>query len=131
MKFFKHLTSALVLSTTFFSFGVNSQGVIMEKAKMITSKTYSVKILANGLDVSATSPVVSVKYNEDGSGSRFLRDGKSITGQWRFLNPQQTQIEVTGPEGISRWVIVELTDKIYRKVNMDTGVEFIHLPKAP
>jgi hypothetical protein len=73
-------------------------------------------------------PIASVKYNANGSGSRTLKTGQVVSGTWRFTNPQQTQMEVVGPDGTSRWVIVELNDRIYRKVNMDTGVEFIHRP---
>jgi hypothetical protein len=38
---------------------------------------------------------------------------------------------VHGPEGTSRWVIIEINERIYRKANMDTGVEFVHLPRQP
>jgi hypothetical protein len=106
-----------------------TQGTTMDRTALITQKSFDVKILANGVDVSARSPVTQVKYNVDGTGTRTLRDGTTITGSWKFLNQQQTQIEVAGPEGTSRWVVTELTDKIYRKSNIDTGVEFIHLPK--
>lgn len=102
----------------------------MDRTLLITRHAFDVQIIANGKDITAKSPVVQVKYNEDGSGSRVLRDGQTQSGQWRFLNPEQTQIEVQGPEGTSRWVITELNERIYRKVNIDTGVEFIHLPKA-
>jgi hypothetical protein len=109
----------------------HAQGVPMDKTELITRQPFDVKIMANGRDVTATSPVVQVKYNADGSGTRLLRDGKSISGSWRYINPQQTQIEVQGPEGSSRWVVIELNERIYRKANLDTGVEFIHLPKTP
>lgn len=102
----------------------------MDRTALITSRPFDVKIVANGFDVSAKSPVVSVKYNADGSGTRSLRDGGQIVGRWQFMNPEQTKIEVQGPEGTSRWIIVELNERIYRKVNLDTGVEFIHVPKA-
>jgi hypothetical protein len=107
----------------------HTQGTTMDRTALITQKSFDVKILANGIDVSDKSPVTQVKYNADGTGMRTLRDGKTMTGSWKFINPQQTQIEVIGPEGTSRWVVMELTDKIYRKANIDTGVEFIHLPK--
>jgi hypothetical protein len=97
---------------------------------LITNRPFDVKVMANGHDITDKTPVVSVQYNTDGSGSRLLRNGQSVTGTWRFLNPQHTQIEVQGPEGSSRWVILELNDRIYRKANMDTGVEFIHTPRA-
>jgi hypothetical protein len=106
-----------------------TQGTAMDRTALITQKSFDVKVLANGVDVTSRSPVTQVKYNADGTGTRTLRDGTTITGSWKYLNQQQTQIEVTGPEGVSRWVVIELSDKIYRKANMDTGVEFIHLPK--
>ena len=101
----------------------------MDRTTLITRQPFDVKIVAGGVDVTAKSPVSSVKYNADGSGSRTLRDGKTVTGTWRFINPEQTQVEVQGPEGSSRWVITELNERIYRKVNIDTGVEFIHVPR--
>jgi hypothetical protein len=100
----------------------------MDRTHLITSRPFDVKVMANGVDVTSRSPVISVKYNADGSGTRTLREGKTIDGQWKFLNAAQTQIEVQGPEGASRWVIIELNERIYRKANIDTGVEFVHLP---
>jgi hypothetical protein len=104
-------------------------GIAIDRTALITRQAFDVKIVANGIDVTEKSPIKSVKYNSDGTGSRTLRDGSVVTGRWHFINPEQTQVEVVGPEGTSRWVIVELNEHIYRKVNMDTGVEFIHLPK--
>jgi hypothetical protein len=100
----------------------------VDRTRLITRQPFTVQIRVNGLDVTASSPVVEVRYEADGGGSRKLRDGALVRGRWRFVNPQQTQIEVEGPEGTSRWVIVELDDHVYRKVNIDTGVEFIHRP---
>jgi hypothetical protein len=119
------LTASAVFPLT-----THAQGVPMDRTALITTRPFDVKIVANGFDVSAKSPVVSVKYNADGSGTRSLRDGGQIVGRWQFMNPEQTKIEVQGPEGTSRWIIVELNERIYRKVNLDTGVEFIHVPKA-
>lgn len=100
----------------------------MNRTQLISARPYAVKILAGGADVTHTSPVVRVKYDADGSGTRILRDGTTVAGHWRFSNPEQTQIEVEGPEGKSRWVVLELNEQRYRKANIDTGVEFIHLP---
>jgi hypothetical protein len=102
----------------------------MDRIALITAQPFDVRILANGRDISDKSPVVQVRYHADGSGSRTLRDGSVVSGRWQFLNPQQTQIQVDGPEGRSRWVVVELSDRLYRKVDIDTGVEFIHVPQA-
>lgn len=108
-----------------------AQPAAPDPARIVTAQPYAVRILANGADVSARSPIAVVRYNPDGSGWRRLRDGSVQTaGQWRFLNPARTQIEVAAPEGVSRWVIVELNERIYRKVNIDTGVEFIQTPVA-
>lgn len=107
----------------------HAQGTVMDKSPLITRQPFDVKIFANGRDVTATSPVAFVKYNADGSGTRTLKNGQVVSGSWRFINPQQTQIEVQGPEGLSRWVIIELSEAVYRKANMDTGVEFVHLPR--
>jgi hypothetical protein len=120
------LTASLLLATACFA---HAQGAPMDRNSLITSRAFDVKIVANGVDVTSRSPVASVKYNTDGSGTRTLRDGKTVDGQWKFLNAAQTQIEVQGPEGASRWVILELTDRVYRKANIETGVEFVHLPK--
>jgi hypothetical protein len=102
----------------------------MNRHALITRQAFDVQIVADGLDISSRSPIATVQYGSDGSGTRTLRDGRTVAGRWRFLNPEQTQIEVQGPEGVSRWVIVELNDRVYRKVNVDTGVEFIHRPQA-
>lgn len=101
----------------------------MDRTDLITRQPFDVTIRANGVDVTARSPLASVQYAKDGTGSRTLRDGRVVTGRWRFSNPERTPIEVEGPDGTTRWVITELTDAIYRKVNIDTGVEFIHLPQ--
>lgn len=101
----------------------------MDRTNLITAQPFDVRILSNGRDISEKSLIVQVHYHADGSGSRTLRDGSVVAGRWQFLNPQQTQIEVNGPEGMSRWVVVELSDRIYRKVDIDTGVEFLHLPQ--
>lgn len=101
----------------------------MNASPQFTQRSFDVQILANGIDVTAKSPVETVFYDTDGTGTRTLRDGRVMNGRWRFLNSAQTQIEVVGPEGTTRWVIVELTDAVYRKVNIDTGVEFIHRPR--
>lgn len=103
----------------------------MDRTALVTARPFDVRIIANGVDVTARSPVLSVKYDADGSGTRTLRDGRVVQGRWKFLNPEQTQIEVQGPEGTTRWVILELSERLYRKANIDTGVEFVHVPKAP
>jgi hypothetical protein len=100
----------------------------MDRTEAIARQSYSVQLFANGQDVTAGFPIASVKYNADGTGSRKLKNGQVVNGSWKFMNPQQTQVEVNGPDGTSRWVIVEFNERIYRKVNMDTGVEFIHRP---
>jgi hypothetical protein len=102
----------------------------MNATALFTHRPFDVQILANGIDITAKSPVVGVFYDADGTGTRALRDGRVLTGQWRFINSAQTQIEVVGPEGTSRWVIVELNEAVYRKVNIDTGVEFVHRPRV-
>lgn len=102
----------------------------MDRIALITDRPFDVRILANGHDVTSRSPVASVVYRRDGTGSRTLRDGRVVEGRWRFVDAAQQHIEVEGPEGLSRWVIVELGDAVYRKVNMETGVEFIHRPQA-
>ena len=100
----------------------------MDRTHLITGRTFDVSIRANGRDITAKSPILRVHYRPDGTGTRTLRDGSIVEGRWRFLDPRQAQVEVDGPEGRSRWVIVELDERVYRKVDMDTGVEFIHRP---
>lgn len=100
----------------------------MDRMALITDRPYDIRILANGHDVTARSPIASVVYRRDGTGTRTLRDGRTVEGRWRFVDAAQTQIEVEGPEGRSRWVVVELGEAVYRKVNVDTGVEFVHRP---
>lgn len=100
----------------------------MDRTETLTRQPFTVTLLANGQDVTTASPIAQVQYRRDGTGIRTLRDGRVVEGRWRFLNDSQTQVEVTGPEGSSRWVIVELKESLYRKVNIDTGVEFIQRP---
>ena len=102
----------------------------MDRHHLITRQPFDVQIVADGVDITPKSPIVSVRYHADGSGTRTLRDGRTAAGRWRFVNPQRTQIEVEGPEGTSRWVVVELNERVYRKVNIDSGLEFIHRPQA-
>lgn len=102
----------------------------MNPELFITRHPYDVQVLANGVDISARQPLVEVRYAADGTGTRRLRDGRVVTGSWRFLNAAKTQMEVVGPEGPSRWVLVELNERVYRKVNLDTGVELVHRPQA-
>lgn len=93
----------------------------MNRDDLITAHAFDVKVFANGIDISSRTPALSVKYN---------RDGTVVEGSWRYCNAQQTQIEVQGPEGISRWNVIELNGRIYRKANLDTGIEFIHVPRS-
>jgi hypothetical protein len=102
----------------------------MDRLDTLTRQPFTVSLFANGQDITAASPIAQVQYHADGRGTRTLRDGRVVEGHWRFLNDTQTQVEVIGPEGSSRWVIVELKDSLYRKVNIDTGVEFIQRPVA-
>ncbi len=127
---FRTLTALTVALGAHIPLPTHAQGVPMDRTALITSRPFDVKIVANGIDVTAKSPVLSVKYNADGSGTRTLRNGASISGSWRFTNDEKTKIEVQGPEGTSRWIVVELNERIYRKVNLDTGVEFIHVPQG-
>jgi hypothetical protein len=119
-----------VAGITALAFTSLAKGQTMDRTSLITARDYDVRMMLNGADITAKTPIVAVKYNADGTGERTLRDGKVVTGSWRFINTQQTQIEVQGPDGTSRWVIVELSPTMYRKVNIDSGVEFIHLPKT-
>lgn len=101
-----------------------------EIARLVTAQPFTVRILAGGVDVTARSPVALVRYLPDGTGWRRLHDGRTVPGHWRFLDETRTLIEVSGPEGLSRWLIVELDAHIYRKIDLETGVEFIHTPAA-
>jgi hypothetical protein len=72
------LIASLVLATTPVA---HAQGTPMERTHLITThlitaRPFDVKVMANGVDVTSRTPVVSVKYNADGSGTRTLRDGK-------------------------------------------------------
>lgn len=102
----------------------------MDRIALITDRSFDIRIPANGHDVTSRSPIASVVYRRDGTGTRTLHDGQIVDGRWRFVDKAQLQIEVEGPEGLSRWVVVELSDAVYRKVNLVTGVEFIHRPQV-
>lgn len=127
---FRTLTALTLALGAHFPLPTHAQGVPMDRTALITNRPFDVKIVSDGIDITSRSPVVSVKYNADGSGTRTLRNGGSVSGSWRFLNDEKTKIEVQGPEGTSRWIVVELNERIYRKVNLDTGVEFIHVPQG-
>ena len=108
-----------------------AQGTAVDRGTLLTANAYTIEVQRNGVDISANFPVVSVKYGADGSDLRTLRDGSKVPLTWRFLNKEQTQLETVapGPEGTQRWVVLELTDKVFRKANIDTGLVVIHTPK--
>lgn len=105
-----------------------AQGTAVDKTALLTANTYAIAVQRNGVDISANFPVASVKYGADGSDIRTLKDGKQVPLTWRFINPAQTQLETVAPgaEGTQRWVVLELTDKVFRKANMETGLVVIH-----
>ena len=100
----------------------------MDRTQVISKLPRHLKILSNGVDISAKFGVDTVKYNDDGTAWRTFRDGRSEKGTWRFLNKEQTQMEVVLPQGASRWLILELHDDVFRKANLETGAEFIYSP---
>jgi hypothetical protein len=105
-----------------------AQGTAVDKTALLTASSYAISVQRNGVDISANTPVASVKYGSDGSDVRTLKDGKQVPLTWRFINPAQTQLETVAPgaEGTQRWVVLELTDKVFRKANMETGLVVIH-----
>jgi len=100
----------------------------MDRIELIAQYPRTAKVLKNGQDISASLGVEAIKYNADGTAWRKFQDGTVESGTWRFLNPEQTQIEVEMPKGTTRWVILELHDDVYRKANIENGVEFIYSP---
>lgn len=100
----------------------------MTRRALITQHPFSVRAQSNGVDITASLGLESVTYRPDGTGTRQLVNGARVSGHWRFLDDAERRIEVEGPEGTSQWIIVELTPEVYRKVNLATGVELIHVP---
>jgi hypothetical protein len=101
----------------------------MNRTQVISSQPRHVKILENGVDVSAKFGIDQVQYNADGSAWRTFTNGRRETGTWRFLNPEQSQMEVViPPRPATRWLILELHGDVFRKANLANGMEFIYLP---
>lgn len=98
----------------------------MDRTQIISSHPRHLRILSNGTDVSAKFGVDTVKYNADGTAWRTFQDGRKEAGTWRFLDAQQVQLEVSLPQGSTRWLILELHGDVFRKANLDNGVEFIY-----
>jgi hypothetical protein len=119
------LAGMLVVTSNF------AQGTAVDKTSLLTSHPYAIAVQRNGVDISANFPVASVKYGADGSDVRTLKDGSQVPLTWRFINKEQTQLETVAPgaEGTQRWVVLELTDKVFRKANIDTGLVVIHMVK--
>jgi hypothetical protein len=118
--------TGLIAATSIFA-----QGTAVDKTTLLTANPYAIAVQRNGVDISANFPVASVKYGADGSDIRTLKDGGKVPLTWRFINKEQTQIETVapGPEGTQRWVVLELTEKVFRKANIDTGLVVVHTAK--
>lgn len=106
-------------------------GTRVDRLKLITRRPFKVQALLNGRDVSASAPFVQAQYEPDGNCIRVTRNGSLVRARWRFANAQQTQVELEGPEGPTRWVIIQIDEHIYRKVDIDSGIEHIQRPVAP
>jgi len=108
-----------------------AQSTAVDRTVLLTSNSYAIAVQRNGVDISANFPVASVKYGADGFDIRTLKDGSKVPLTWRFINKEQTQLETVapGPEGTQRWVVLELTDKVFRKANIDTGLVVVHMAK--
>jgi len=100
----------------------------VDRFKLMTRQPFRVQAVLNGHDAADGNPLVQVQYEPDGNCIRVLRDGSLVRGRWRFANSQQTQVEVEGPEGPTRWVIIQLDEHVYRRADIDTGLELIHRP---
>ena len=101
----------------------------MDRFDHITRSPFSVKITRDGHDITSLAGVREVHYKRDGSGTRTLADGTIVAGTWHFLDAAQTIVETAVAGKRSRFRIVELTDAVYRKVDLETGVEIAHYPK--
>ena len=105
---------------------------IMDTLQLITTYPFSVQVLAQGQDITPKFGIKTAKYNADGSGTRELLDGKLISGTWKFLNPEKTEVEVSALGQTTQWQIVELNEAIYRKVLISNpSIEFIQKPIRP
>jgi hypothetical protein len=100
----------------------------MDKIELLTRTPFSVRVLKDGVDISAAAGIASVKYNRDGSGTRTLADGRILNGGWRFLDAAQTRVETTAPTGVQTWDILELTESSYVKRETTSGIVIDHRP---
>jgi hypothetical protein len=107
---------------------LHAEGERMDRIASISCCVRTVKALRNGEDITASLGVNTVKYEADGTAWRKLTGGSVERGSWRFINKEQTQLEITTKAGKTRWLILELHGDVFRKANIDTGVEFIYSP---
>ena len=107
----------------------NAQTATPDKLTLITQHPFSIQVLKDGKDITKAVGIKEGKYNRDGSGTRTLLDGTIVNGTWKFINEAQTQTQIEANGKISRWEIIELTEKIYRKRSLDDpSIEFVQTP---
>jgi hypothetical protein len=96
---------------------------------LITATPYTVKAMKDGADISESWPVKAIRYAQDGTATSTLADGREIKSTWT-LDVQGQQLTLNTPGvGKSQWTILELTPKVFRKRNLENGVESIQTPR--
>jgi hypothetical protein len=96
---------------------------------LITATPYTMKAMKDGADISERWPVKAIRYMTDGTATSTLADGREIKSTWT-LDAQAQQLTINTPGvGESRWAILEVTPKVFRKRNVDNGVEAIQTPR--
>lgn len=103
----------------------------MDRHSLTTHQAFDVQNVADDVHITAMSPIVSVRDDDDGSGTRPLHRGATPAGRWRFLIPAARTGRGRGAKGSSRCVITELEERIDRVVSNESGIDFIHQSCGP
>jgi hypothetical protein len=95
----------------------------------ITATPYTMKALKDGADISASWPIKAIRYASDGTAVSTLADGRDIKSTWTLDAEGRLLVINTPGVGESRWEILEVSPKIFRKRNLENGVEAVQTPR--
>jgi hypothetical protein len=96
---------------------------------VITAAPYAMKAMKDGTDISERWPVKAIRYAQDGTAVSTLADGKEIKSTWSLDAAGRVLAINTPGVGESRWEVLEASAKVFRKRNLDNGVEAIQTPR--
>jgi hypothetical protein len=100
-----------------------------EVKNAITATPYMLKALKGGADISASWPIKAIRYASDGTAVSTLADGRDIKSTWTLDAEGRLLVIKTPGVGESRWEILEVSPKIFRKRNLENGVEAVQTPR--